>query len=139
MKRSLQIKTLTIVIGLFLIPAVIHAQPDQVTIPPPALEQPCVCEGTPTTKHSFIVKLKNEISAILTKIKSIITGRGGRFEGNTECGSFDGKSVLGTIKLKYRSISDNEIEIIIEDKPFIIPSQTIESAIKKYLIISNET
>jgi len=133
MKRSLQKKTMTIVIGLFLIPAVIHAQPDQVTTTkPPALEQPCVCEGT-STKHSFIVKLKNELSSILTKVKSIITGRGGKFEGNTECGSFDEKSVLGTIKVKYRSISDNEIEIIIEDKPFIIPSQTIESAIKKYL------
>ena len=130
---------MTIVIWLFFIPAVIHAQPDQVTTKPPTLEQPCVCEGTPTTKHSFIVKLKNEISSILNKIKSIITGRGGKFEGNTECGSFDGKSVLGTIKLKYRSISDNEIEIIIEDKPFIIPSQAIESAIKKYLITSHET
>ena len=133
MKRSLQIKTLTIVIGLFLIPAVIHAQPDQVTTKTPALEQPCVCEGTSLTKHFFIVKLKNEISSILMKVKSIITGQGGRFEGNTECGFFDGKSVLGTIKVKYRSISNNEIEIIIEDKPFIVPSQTIESEIKKYL------
>jgi len=133
MKRSLQIKTMTIVIGLFFMPAVIHAQPDQVTTKPPTLEQPCVCEGTSQTKHSFIVKLKNEISSILTKVKSIITGKGGRFEGNTECGFFDGKSVLGPIKVKYRSISDNEIEIIIEDKPFIIPSQMIESQIKKYL------
>jgi hypothetical protein len=133
MNSSLQIKTMTIVIGLFLIPAVIHAQPDQVTTKPPALEQLCICEDTSLTKHSFIVKLKNEISSILNKVKSIITGQGGRFEGNTECGFFDGKSVLGTIKVKYRSISDNEIEIIIEDKPFIIPSQTIESAIKKYL------
>jgi hypothetical protein len=133
MKRSLQIKTMTIVIGLFLIPAVTHAQPDQVTPKPPTVEQPYICEGTSLTKHSFIVKLKNEISSILTKVKSIITGRGGRFEGNTECGSFDGKSVLGTIKVKYRSISDNEIEIIIEDKPFIIPAQMIESQIKKYL------
>jgi len=40
---------------------------------------------------------------------------------------------MGTIKVKYRSISNNEVEIIIEDKPFIIPSQTIESEIKKYL------
>jgi hypothetical protein len=133
MKRSLQIKTMTIVIGLFLIPSVIHAEPDQDTTKLPALERPCVCEGTPPTKHSFIVKLKNEISSILTKVKSIITGQGGKFEGNTECGFFDGKSVLGTIKVKYRSISDNEIEIVIEDKPFILPTQTIESAIKKYL------
>jgi hypothetical protein len=133
MKRSLQIKTMAIVIGLFLIPAVIQAQPDQVTTNPPAVKQPCVCEDTSATKHSFIVKLKNEISSILTKVKSIIMGRGGRFEGNTECGSFDGKSGLGTIKLKYRSISDSEIEITIEDKPFIIPAQMIESQIKRYL------
>jgi hypothetical protein len=123
MNRSLQIKTLPIVLVLFLIPAVVHAQPDQT----------CVCENTSLTKYSFIVKLTHEISPILRKVKSIITGQGGSFEGNTECGFFDGKSVMGTIKVKYRSISNNEVEIIIEDKPFIIPTQTIESEIKKYL------
>jgi hypothetical protein len=123
MNRSLQIITLPIVLVLFLIPAVIQAQPDQT----------CGCGKTSITKHSFIVKLTHEISSILKKTKSIITGQGGRFEGNTECGSFDGKSLLGTIKVKYRSLSNNEVEIIIEDKPFIIPAQTIESEIKKYL------
>lgn len=133
MKRSLYIKTLPVLIGFFLIPAVIHAQPDQVTARTPALEQPCICDATSPIKYSFIVKLKNEISAILKKVKSIITDRGGRFEGNSECGFFDGKTVLGTIKIKYRSISNNEIEIIIQDKPFIIPSQSIELKIKRYL------
>jgi|GEM_PF-949837 hypothetical protein len=133
MKRSLHINLLAVIIVLFSIPAVIHAQPDQITTITPAAEQPCDCEDAPPTKHSFIVKLTSEISSILSKIKSLITGKGGKFEGNTECGYFNGKSVLGTIKVKYRSISDNEIEIIIEDKPFIIPSKTIESAIKKYL------
>jgi hypothetical protein len=123
MNRSLQIKTLPIVIVLFLMPAVTYAQPDQ----------PCVCGMTSLTKHSFIVKLTHEISPILRKVKSIITGQGGRFEGNTECGFFDGKSLLGTIKVKYRNLSNNEVEIIIEDKPFIVPTQTIESEIKKYL------
>lgn len=133
MKRSLHITIVTIAMGLLLIPAMIHAQSDQAEINNPPTEQLSVCEGTLTAKHSFIVKLKHEISSILKKVKSIITGQGGRFEGNTECGFFDGKSVLGTIKVKYRSISNNEIEIIIEDKPFIIPSKTIESEIKKYL------
>ena len=123
MNRSLQIITLPIVLVFFLIPAAIYAQPDQT----------CVCENISLTKHSFIVKLTHEISSILKKTKSTITGQGGRFEGNTECGFFDGKSLMGTIKVKYRSISNNEVEIIIEDKPFIIPSQTIESEIKKYL------
>ena len=133
MNRSLQIKTLSIVIVLFLVPSAIYAQADQVTTKTPALEQLCICENTSLTKHSFIVKLTHEISSILKKVKSIITGQGVKFEGNTECGFFDGKSLLGTIKVKYRSISNNEVEIIIEDKPFIIPSQTIESEIKKYL------
>jgi hypothetical protein len=133
MKRSMQIRALAVVIALFSIPAVIHAESDQITIIIPAVEHPCVCEDAPPAKHSFIVKLTSGISSILNKVKALITGKGGRFEGNTECGSFDGKSVLGTVKVKYRSISDNEIEIIIEDKPFLIPSQTIEAAIKKYL------
>jgi len=67
------------------------------------------------------------------KVKAIITQQGGKFEGNAECGFFDGNSVLGTIKVKYHSISHNEIEIIIEDKPFLVPCQTIEAKIKKYL------
>jgi len=133
MKRSLQISTLALVVVLSSIPALIHAQSDQISTIPPQLQQPCVCEDTSLTKHSFIVKLTSELSSILNKVKSLITGKGGKFEGNTECGYFDGKSVLGTIKVKYRSISDDEIEIIIEDKPFIVPSQTIESVIKKYL------
>jgi hypothetical protein len=66
-------------------------------------------------------------------MKSIITGKGGSFEGNRESGSFEGKSVLGTIKGEYRSISDNEIEITIDDKPLLMSYSTIESEIKKYL------
>jgi hypothetical protein len=66
-------------------------------------------------------------------MKSIITGKGGSLEGNKEFGSFEGKSVLGTIKGEYRSISDDEIEIIINDKPRLIPYSTIESEIRKYL------
>jgi hypothetical protein len=133
MKRSIHINILGVIIVLFSIPAVIQAETDQITTITPAVERPCVCEDAPPTKHSFIVKLTSGISSILNKVKAIITGHGGKFEGNTECGAFDGKSVLGTIKIKYRTISENEIEIIIEDKPFIVPSQTIESAIKKYL------
>jgi hypothetical protein len=68
MKRSLHIKSMTIVIGLFLIPAVIYAQPDQAATKTPVLEQPCVCESTSLMKYSFIVKLKNEISSILTHL-----------------------------------------------------------------------
>ncbi len=133
MKRSFYVIIMSVFIGLFSIPVTIYAQSDQdATIVFP-IEQPLACKSASSVRHSFIVKLKDEISSILSKIKSKITGKGGSFDGNKECGSFEGKSVLGTIKVEYRSISDNEIEITIKDKPFVIPYSTIEFEIKKYL------
>ena len=82
--------------------------------------------------HSFTITLTDEISSVLGRVRSEITGNGGRFEGNTEYGSFDGQSVLGLIKGEYRSIDGNEIEITITHKPFIVPYGTIESEIKQY-------
>lgn len=133
MKRSFYVIIMSIVIGSFSIPVTIYAQSDQDTTIVSPIEQPLACKSASPVRHSFIVKLKDEISSILSKIKSKITGKGGSFDGNKECGSFEGKSVLGTIKGEYRSISDSEIEITIKDKPFIIPYSTIESEIKKYL------
>jgi hypothetical protein len=133
MKRSLYAIIMFFVIGLFLIPVTIYAQSDQdATIVSP-IEQSHACKSDSRIKHSFIVKLKDEVSSILSKMKSIITGKGGSFEGNKEYGSFEGKSVFGTIKVEYRSISYNEIEITIDDKPLVMPYITIESEIRKYL------
>ncbi len=133
MKGSLYVIIMSFVIGLFLIPITIYAQSDQdATIVSP-IEQPHACKSVSPAKHSFIVKLKDAASSILSKMKSIITGKGGSLEGNKEFGSFEGKSVLGTIKGEYCSISDNEIEITINDKPLLIPYSTIESEIRKYL------
>jgi hypothetical protein len=133
MERSFYVIIMSIVIGSFSIPVTIYAQSDQDTTIVSPIEQSLACKSASPVRHSFIVKLKDEISSILSKIKSKITGKGGSFEGNMECGSFEGKLVLGTIKGEYRSISDNEIEITIKDKPFVIPYSTIESEIKKYL------
>jgi hypothetical protein len=82
--------------------------------------------------HSFTITLADEISSLIGKIRSEITGAGGRFEGNAEYGSFDGKSILGTIKGEYRCITRNEIEITITHKPLIVPYGRIESEIKQY-------
>ena len=133
MKRSLYAIIMSFVIGLFLIPVTIYAQADQnATIVSP-IEQPHAYKRVSGGKYSFIVKLKDEVSSILSKMKSIIMGKGGSFQGNKEHGSFEGKSVLGTIKGEYRSISDNEIEITIDDKPLVMSYSTIETEIKKYL------
>ena len=73
------------------------------------------------------------ISSIIEKVKSKITGTGGNFEGNLAHGCFGGRSWFGTIKGEYIAISDNEIEIVITDKPFIVPYSTIECRVREYL------
>ncbi len=133
MKRSLYAIAMSFVIWLFLMPVTIYAQPDQAATTFSPAEQQHACKNVSPVKHSFIVKLKNEVSSILARMKSMITGRGGSLEGNRESGSFEGKSALGKIRGEYRSISDNEIEITIDDKPLLVPYSTIESEIRKYL------
>lgn len=82
--------------------------------------------------HSFDVQIRDGLSSVLKKIESEITLSGGSFQGNSENGSFDVKSILGTIKGEYCCVSDTEIRIIIKDKPFILGYGTIETEVKKY-------
>ncbi|HET6516010.1 MAG TPA: hypothetical protein VFG09_12675 [Thermodesulfovibrionales bacterium] len=83
-------------------------------------------------RHSFTVELNEELSTVLKKVEAYITGNGGRFEGDTESGFFDGKSVLGHIKGEYRSLAERQITITIIHRPFLVPYSKIESAIRKY-------
>ncbi len=126
-------KFIPIIAGLIVIPSVIYAQSAPSIPKPTPIEQPFICKGTPGVKHAFVVKVKDEISSIVNKIRTKITGSGGKFEGDLEHGFFGGRSVLGTIKGEYISISGNEIEIVITDKPFILPYKTIEYRVREYL------
>lgn len=82
--------------------------------------------------HSFTVALNDEIAAVLCRVESAITESGGIFSGDAAKGVFQGNSVMGPIKGEYCSISENEIRITINDKPFIVPYSMIEGEIKKY-------
>ncbi|MGD0886594.1 MAG: hypothetical protein ABSA46_17275 [Thermodesulfovibrionales bacterium] len=83
--------------------------------------------------HSFTVKVSDEIPSIIKKVESRVIKDGGSFEGNTERGSFGGKSFLGLIKGEYACISNQEIRITITHKPFIVPYSLIELEVRKYL------
>lgn len=133
MKTLFNVKIFPIIAGLILMPSVIYAESATSTPEPTHVEQQTICQGSCGDKHSFFVKVKDGISSIIEKIKSKITGNGGKFEGNLEHGSFGGKSVLGTIKGEYITISENEIEIVITDKPFILPYKIIECRVREYL------
>ena len=82
--------------------------------------------------HSFKVALTDEISSVLKKVESEITGGGGTFQGNTEKGTFAGKSLLGSIKGEYQRVSESELNITITAKPFLVQYNMIETGIRKY-------
>jgi hypothetical protein len=138
MKTLFHIGIFPIIAGLIMMPSVIYAESAPSTPEPTQIEQQIncreiICRGTSGVKHSFFVKVKDGISSIIEKVKSKITGNGGKFEGNLEHGVFGGRSAFGTIKGEYITISDNEIEIVITDKPFIVPYKTIEYRVREYL------
>ncbi len=82
--------------------------------------------------HSFTIQIRDEISSVLEKIEAEIVSRGGSFQGNSENGSFDVKSLLGNVRGEYCSISGNAIKITITDKPFILGYGIIETEVKEY-------
>jgi hypothetical protein len=133
MKTLFHIRIPLIIAGLILMPPVIYAESATSALEPTQIEQQTNYRGTSGAKHSFFVKVKDGISSIIEKVKSKITGHGGKFEGDSEHGFFGGRSAFGTIKGEYISISDNELEIIITDKPFIVPYKMIEYRVREYL------
>lgn len=82
--------------------------------------------------HIFTVAINDEISSVLARVESAITGSGGTFLGGAERGVFQGNSIMGPIKGEYCSVAGNEIRISITDKPFVVPYSMIEEEIKKY-------
>lgn len=82
--------------------------------------------------HIFTLAISDEISSVLARVESAITGSGGTFSGDAEKGVFQGSSIMGSIKGEYCSVSDTEIRITIKDKPFVVPYSMIESEVKKY-------
>jgi len=82
--------------------------------------------------HIFTVAISDEISSVLARVESAITGSGGAFFGDTEKGVFQGNTLMGPVKGEYCSVAENEIRITIKDKPFVVPYSMIEGEIKKY-------
>ena len=91
MKTLFHIRISLIIVGLILMPSVIYAESATSTSEPTQIEQQNIYRGTSGAKHSFFVKVKDGISSIIEKVKSKITGHGGKFEGDLEHGFFGGR------------------------------------------------
>jgi len=80
----------------------------------------------------FTIPFTNNATEVLSKAKTAIEGQGGNLNGNESAGDFDVSVFGNTIKGSY-SIAGNDLNIVIQSKPFLIPCSTIESFLKNKL------
>lgn len=81
---------------------------------------------------NFSIPFEGPASAIVAKIQAEIQKQGGTFDGNDSSGSFS-VSVLGSTISGTYTISGQNINVIINDKPFFIGCSQIENFLKGHI------
>ncbi len=81
---------------------------------------------------NFSIPFSGSAEDVLMKAKSSVQSQGGNFNGNETNGIFDVSVFGNTIKGSY-SVSGQNLDIIIDSKPFLIPCSTIESFLKNQI------
>lgn len=81
---------------------------------------------------NFSIPFIGDASIILNRAKTAVTGQGGVFEGNETSGNFNVTVFGNTIQGSYQ-VSQQDLNIIIDSKPFFVPCGTIENFLKKQI------
>jgi|SRR5215203_5655785 len=96
-----------------------------------------LCIGFDDINKTFMAKCNFSISfsgspeEVLNKAKTAVEKQGGSFAGNADGGNFS-INVFGTISGSY-TVSGNQLNIVIEDKPMMIPCGAIENVLKNQI------
>ena len=80
----------------------------------------------------FSVPFSGDVEEVLKKAQSAIHGQGGNFKGDTGSGNFN-VSVFGNVIAGSYTVQGQEMNIVIDSKPFLIPCSTIESFMKNQI------
>jgi hypothetical protein len=83
------------------------------------------------SKCNFSISFSGTAEEVYNKAKAAVEKQGGSFNGNASSGSFS-INVFGTISGSY-SVSGNQLNIVIEDKPVMIPCGAIENVLKSQI------
>ena len=82
-------------------------------------------------KCNFSISFSGSAQEVFNKAKAAVEKQGGTFTGNEQGGSFS-INVFGDISGTY-AISEQRLEIAIEDKPMMIPCGAIENVLKSQI------
>ena len=81
---------------------------------------------------TFSIPFSGSPADVLARAKNAVQSQGGAFRGDANSGAFQ-VSVLGSaIKGSY-TVSGQDLNIVIDSKPFLIPCNTIESFLRNQL------
>ena len=81
---------------------------------------------------NFNIPFQGDASSIMNKAKSAVESQGGNFTGDITAGAFDLSLFGNKIAGSYKAIGQT-LEVIIDDKPFMIPCNAIESFLTKQI------
>jgi hypothetical protein len=82
-------------------------------------------------KCNFSIPFSGSAQDVYTKAKNAVETQGGSFKGDAASGNFS-INVFGTISGSY-IVSGNQLNIVIDDKPMMIPCGAIENVLKSQI------
>jgi hypothetical protein len=86
-------------------------------------DSPRTTRGQP---HIFHFDKPQNISQAIQTVQTLITNKGGIFQGDERRGSFKASGITG----KY-TVSDR-VDVTISEKPFVVPNSLIENEVKNF-------
>ena len=81
---------------------------------------------------NFSISFSGSPAEILRKAQTAIHDQGGHFTGDGMSGTFE-LSVLGSSISGTYNVSGQELNVTIDNKPFMIPCSTIQNYLTKHL------
>ena len=83
------------------------------------------------SKCNFTIPISGAPDQVLNRAKAAIEKQGGTFSGDAGSGTFS-LNVFGNISGSY-TVSGSQLNVVIEEKPIMIPCAAIESALKNQM------
>ncbi len=83
-------------------------------------------------EFNIIIPSDKNIDELILKAKETFEQMGGEFSGDNADGEFFLNSPVGKISGNYK-ISENEMNVVLTEKPMMLPCSMIENEFNKYL------
>lgn len=83
------------------------------------------------SKCNFSIPFSGSPEDVFNKAKAAVEKQGGTFNGDAGSGNFS-INVFGAISGSY-TVTANQLNIVIEDKPMMIPCGAIENVLKNQI------